>query len=1423
MKTKPFGIVGRSPWRCGAATLCGWLMLAVLMAGWRAYAVDYTITATAGAGGLVFPSGAVKVAAGSQPTFFVIANDTYSVMDVKVNGTSVGGMAEVTLDPVGADGTLAASFVKGVSITASAGPGGAISPPGAQVVGYGGSRTFLMVASPGYKVAGVKVNGLPLALPGGVTNMFTWQVTNIIKASTISATFALDPTIAVVTATAGLGGTISPLGKTPVLKGSSQAFTVTPAYGYRVLDIKVDGKSAGQTSPYTLANVQAAHTVAATFVKLPVITAKQSAGGSITPAGATIVAYGGTQAYTITPDAGFDIASLLVNGKAVAAAGAYTFTNVTAATASISATFKIKPGQLLYTATSNAGGIMIPSGSVAVTPGTYRHFIADAQLYYCIQDFKVDGKSVPATSYGAYYDKLLTPTDTTVKHTITATFAKRPVINAVQAPGGSITPAGTSYETFGSSQAYTITPATGYDIASLVINGKAVPAAGTYTFTNIRASASISATFKVKSGYFGITATAGVNGAVTPAGLTSVVQGGAQTYDIAPATSAYRVLDVKVDGKSAGAVSTYTFTDVRAAHTISATFAIATHTVIASAPAGGTILPSGILNISDNKSQVFTVKPQAGSKAGIQVDGVLVAQEGTGKSLAYTLKNIVRDHNVAAVFVPLGGSFSGSAGLSLLGLGDSINVANVSPAPFTIEVYGASAGVSGVYYNNETSHAWGHATAGTRPNQWTAKVALTPGDNALTFLAVSVNGAVTTLSTTVTYYAALDFITPLMPSIISLVSGQDTAITWKLGLQNGDGAQVTLYQVAGDGSVFNGVPMTDGGAAPDETARDGIFTARATVNVPPGKARFRARVQKPGLADYYSEIKTFDAAPLLTHDQIVAAINLCNATITSYDAAVTGGSTAQEAANATAASLLQNPLVATAEASTNGSVWWSTVDGILAIHGQTTADVRGGTGGMSPTPPAAPVAAPAPPSLPGMWRDPFYPTADLATLFPPSASGRAESLSQVLTTQANRIKSDRAIIFSPAYGEFGPTDDYNRPWPLIADHKPCGLHGEAAFFDDGNTTFTLDNYKDLSSYGYIHFCTHGYAQERRSGPVVALKSGVEVRMTPDGNDYITTGLEADLKDERIALDSSLWLLPRFFKDYGGPLPNSLVVLSSCETAVNDSLIKVFRAKGAGAVLGYTNSVQGTYAQNIAEEIISRMYEDKTLEAGLLSAIDKYGSPDDNLTPAEPAYGGAADLKFPDEHSLPNGGFEDGVLTPWKSSTSAHVTGRLGTTKPRAGTRMGILATGSTGSGRQATNDSITQRVCISESGAQLVFDWNMYSSKWMEYLPYQDNYDYFAVTAAVVDPVTGKVSPNSQLLFYRDISDLAGSVVPSDVDFGNDDTFTTGWQTSSVDLYSFKGKAIELTFIMAQAGSFAEEYSAVLLDEIALLPVAAVK
>ena len=66
-------------------------------------------------------------------------------------------------------------------------------------------------------------------------------------------------------ASVGSGGSISPSGTVTVNAGQNQGFTITADTNYQISDVLVDGSSVGIVSSYTFTNVQASHTISASF------------------------------------------------------------------------------------------------------------------------------------------------------------------------------------------------------------------------------------------------------------------------------------------------------------------------------------------------------------------------------------------------------------------------------------------------------------------------------------------------------------------------------------------------------------------------------------------------------------------------------------------------------------------------------------------------------------------------------------------------------------------------------------------------------------------------------------------------------------------------------------------------------------------------------------------------------------------------------------------------------------------------------------------------------------------------------------------------------------------------------------------------------------------------------------------------------
>src|SRR5204863_203955 len=235
-----------------------------------------------------------------------------------------------------------------------------------------------------YLIADVLVDGVS----AGAVASYTFN--NVTASHTIAASFALK--LETITASAGAGGSISPNGAVSVNCGSNQSFTITPDACYDIADVLVDGSSVGAVSSYTFSNVTASHTIAASFtIRVETISASAGLHGSISPSGAVAVNCGSNQSFTITPEACYDIADVLVDGSSVGAVTSYTFSSVTA-NHTIAASFAVDHETI--TASAGAHGSLSLTGPVEVDCGGNQAFNIDADPCYHIADVLVDGVSV---------------------------------------------------------------------------------------------------------------------------------------------------------------------------------------------------------------------------------------------------------------------------------------------------------------------------------------------------------------------------------------------------------------------------------------------------------------------------------------------------------------------------------------------------------------------------------------------------------------------------------------------------------------------------------------------------------------------------------------------------------------------------------------------------------------------------------------------------------------------------------------------------------------------------------------------------------------------------------------------------------------------------------------------------------------------
>ncbi|XUX01138.1 MAG: InlB B-repeat-containing protein [Dehalogenimonas sp.] len=375
--------------------------------------------------------------------------------------------------------------------------------------------------------------------------------TNVQANISVTATFAVNTFT--LTYTAGANGSITGTSPQTVNQGADgSAVTATPNAGYHF----VSWSDGILTATRTDTNVQANISVTATFaVNTFTLTYTAGANGSITGTSPQTVNQGADgSAVTATPNAGYHFVSWS-DGILTATR---TDTNVQA-NISVTATFAVNTFTLTYTAGAN--GSITGTSPQTVNQGA-------------------DGSAVTATPNAGYHfvswsDGILTATrtDTNVQANIsvTATFAVNTfTLTYTAGANGSIT--GTSPQTVNQGadgSAVTATPNAGYHFVSW---SDGILTA-TRTDTNVQANISVTATFAVNT--FTLTYTAGANGSITGTSPQTVNQGADGSAVTATPNAGYHF----VSWSDGILTATRTDTNVTSNITVTANFAIDTHTV----------------------------------------------------------------------------------------------------------------------------------------------------------------------------------------------------------------------------------------------------------------------------------------------------------------------------------------------------------------------------------------------------------------------------------------------------------------------------------------------------------------------------------------------------------------------------------------------------------------------------------------------------------------------------------------------------------------------------------------------------------------------------------------------------------------------------------------------------------------------------
>ncbi|MFA5143181.1 MAG: FG-GAP-like repeat-containing protein [Candidatus Omnitrophota bacterium] len=203
----------------------------------------YTLTLTASNGSIAKSPDKTTYTAGEVVTLTAAPAGGYSFSNWSGDLTGSTNPATITMN---ANKSVTALFtvLPALTINATAGTGGDISPSGAVSVANGASQTFTVTADTGYNIDQVLVDGAPVTLSGG-----TYTFTNVTTNHTIAASFTEVPAYTL-TLTASNGSIAKSPDKTTYTAGEVVTLTAAPAGGYSFSNWS--GDLTGSTNPATI-------------------------------------------------------------------------------------------------------------------------------------------------------------------------------------------------------------------------------------------------------------------------------------------------------------------------------------------------------------------------------------------------------------------------------------------------------------------------------------------------------------------------------------------------------------------------------------------------------------------------------------------------------------------------------------------------------------------------------------------------------------------------------------------------------------------------------------------------------------------------------------------------------------------------------------------------------------------------------------------------------------------------------------------------------------------------------------------------------------------------------------------------------------------------------------------------------------------
>ena len=607
---------------------------------------------------------------GTVADVWITPDDGYVIYGITVDGEPVGltnnlnvfmdrdrdifiDFREASSDDVEVEVDVSITEVMGIIVTGGIGDvsktyeWGTLTPGGTISVVPGTSVTFTLTLADGYRFVDMRINGNEVPpsetfVVGDVTadmNIELWLMKTDV-----------DPGMYVIHAEHNGHGSVTP-SDCEVAAGGSVTLTVSPNDGYMVSSVLVNYSEVELSDgKLVLSDIDGNKVVSVTFEEIEyteTVTVSVGDNGTVSPSGSVVVERGEDLELTITPDDGYRIASVILDGTDVTSEvkdSVFILSNVVSGH-SVRVEFEV----ITYTVTVTAGenGSADPTTSV-VEYGKSLKIVFIPEPGYRTSYLTINGgdRIVPDDRTNYVIDDIIE--DKAVEVFFERDDSAYASVSVAIVGHGTVNDNSDSFKDEvlkGNSYTITSVPSEGYRLSKVLVDNVEVPTSGgVYVLNNIARDTAVEVVFEILM--FTVTVNVGEHGSCDQ--QTQVVEYGSDlTFTFTP-DSRYAVHSVTVDGVPVEIVDgTYVLRDIRADHVVAVTFWKVEFDIEISAGENGSASPSGIQRVQENESLTVVFTPSEG----YTYDSVLVdGEEGTLTNGTYVFSNVLADHEISVTF-----------------------------------------------------------------------------------------------------------------------------------------------------------------------------------------------------------------------------------------------------------------------------------------------------------------------------------------------------------------------------------------------------------------------------------------------------------------------------------------------------------------------------------------------------------------------------------------------------------------------------------------------------------------------------------------------------------------------------------------------------------------------------------------------------